>query len=238
MLNVRALTFVTSVGVAAAWPALAAEPDGFAVAPPSRSANFLGQRASDEARHIANWAVHSGDHKGRPFIVVDKREAMLFAFDIRGRLLRSTPVLLGIGGGDRFAPGVVNMDMAATQPWQRITPAGRFVAEVGDNLEGEEVLWVDYDAAIAIHRLAAKRTKQRRQERLASVTPTDNRITFGCINVPIRFYEDVIGRHFSQGGIVYVLPEQMTAKALFRSYDVTASGDLAVASHRRSSRVK
>ena len=136
-------------------------------------------------------------------------------------MIRSTPVLLGMGIGDTFPPGVIDMDMAATLPSQRITPAGRFEAEEGDNLSGQKVLWVDYDAAIAIHRLPARETAQRRRERLASPTPADNRITYGCINVPPWFYDVVIKRYFSSsGGIVYVLPERRSAKSVSGSYEV------------------
>ena len=186
-----------------------------------RRADFGGEPVSSQARHVADWAVHSGDHKDRPFIVLDKVDAKLFAFDKNGRLIRATPVLLGMGIGDTFPPGVVNMEMYATQPSQRITPAGRFEAEEGDNLAGQKVLWVDYDAAIAIHRLPARKTAQRRHERLASPSPADNRITYGCINVPPWFYDVVIKRYFSSaGGIVYVLPERRAAKSVFGSYEV------------------
>ena len=84
-----------------------------------------------------------------PFLVLDKVKARLFAFDEGGKLIRATPVLLGTGIGDKFAPGVVEMDMFKTKPWQRITQAGRFLAERGRNLQGEQVLWVDYDSGIA-----------------------------------------------------------------------------------------
>jgi hypothetical protein len=199
----------------------AAVPSGHAAASQAKRAEFGTERASGEARHIANWAVHSGDHKGLPFIILDKVEAKLFAFDERGKLIRATPVLLGMGKGDRFAPGVLEMDMYDTQPWQRITPAGRFEAEEDLNLSGERVLWVDYDSGIAIHRLTTRWTKQRRQERLASPSPADNRITYGCINVPVAFYDAIVSRHFGRnGGIVYVLPEDRPAKSLFGSYDV------------------
>lgn len=191
------------------------------VAPPQlKRADFRGESASGEARQVADWVVHSGDHKTLPFIIIDKVEAKLFAFDSSGALLQATPVLLGMGIGDTFAARVTYMDMYATQPWQRITPAGRFEADEGENLKGEKLLWVDYEAAIAIHKLPARKTKQRRQERLESASPEDNRITYGCINVPAAFYDDVVGRDFAAaGGIVYVLPEKLPAQALFGSYE-------------------
>jgi hypothetical protein len=187
----------------------------------AKRADFRGMALSVDVQHIAEWAVHSGDHKGLPFIIVDKVNAQALAFDRTGTLVRKTPVLLGIGVGDVFAPGVVNMNMYDTKPWQRITPAGRFFAEEDLNLKGQRVLWVDYDTSIAIHKLPSKRTKQRRHERIVSPDPAEHRITYGCINVPPAFYDQVVHPLFGRkGGIVYVLPESMPLKSVFRSYDL------------------
>ena len=187
----------------------------------AKRADFRGTHVAIDVQHIADWAVHSRDHKGLPFIIVDKVNAQALAFDHRGALVQATPVLLGIGIGDTFAPGVVNMNMYETQPWQRITPAGRFFAEEDRNLKGQRVLWVDYDTSIAIHKLPAKKTAQRRHERILSPDPTQHRITYGCINVPPAFYEQVVHPLFKRkGGIVYVLPESTPLKSVFKSYDV------------------
>ena len=178
-------------------------------------------RISADAQHIADWAVHSGDHKGLPFIVVDKVHAQAAAFDRTGRLIRTTPVLVGMGVGDVFEPGVLDLDMYATKPSQRITPAGRFFAEEDFNLDRERVLWVDYDAGIALHKMPTKKTKQRRAQRMVSKDPSEHRITYGCINVPAAFYDRVVRPHFSaKGGIVYVLPDSTPLRAVFNSYDV------------------
>lgn len=187
-----------------------------------QKADFRGQTFSPEVHHIADWAVNSRDHQGLPFIIVDKRSAKAIAFDRAGKVIQSTPVLIGIGVGDVFAPGVMSLEMGQTQPWQRITPAGRFFAEEGVNLQGESVLWVDYDAAIAIHRLPSKATKERRRERIVSPNPADHRITYGCINVAPAFYDRVVRPQFAKnGGMVYVLPDSTPLQTVFRStYEV------------------
>ena len=187
-----------------------------------KRADFRGQTFAPDVHHIADWAVNSGDHRGLPFIVVDKRNAKLMAFDRAGKLIQATPVLLGMGIGDTFPPGVMELQMHQIEPAQRITPAGRFFAEEGINLERESVLWVDYDAAIAIHRLPAKETKQRRRERIVSPDPAEHRITFGCINVAPQFYDRVVRPQFGKkGGMVYVLPESTPLKTVFKSsYEV------------------
>lgn len=218
----KTVVVVVAFAVAAQLGFGASPPLTHAAAPPAKRADFRGAPASRDVRHIADWAVHSGDHKGLPFLVLDKVEARLFAFDEAGRLIRAVPVLLGTGIGDKFAPGVAEMDMFKTKPWQRVTPAGRFLAEPGRDLKGKPVLWVDYDSGIAIHKLTTQWPEQRRKERLASLSPSDNRITYGCINVPVDFYTQVIEPYFhADGRIVYALPEERAARDLFGSYDVS-----------------
>jgi hypothetical protein len=216
MQRLAALVFAFAAGLCAAG-------DGFArdaATATLKRAESLDETITRDALHIADWAVRSADHQGLPFIIVDKLYAKAYAFDASGRLLASTPVLIGMGVGDTFAPGVLKMSMHQTTPSQRITPAGRFFAEEDRNLKGQRVLWVDYEAGIAIHKLSPKKTSQRRHERMASPYPADHRITFGCINVPPAFYEEVVARHFRRrGGIVYILPDQAPLSAFFRSHD-------------------
>ena len=184
-------------------------------------ADFGRERASRTARQIADWIVDSADNRSLPFVVVDKVDAKIFVFDANGRIRGAAPVLLGLARGDDTVPGIGDREYADMPPESRTTPAGRFVAAVGMNTRGEDVVWVDYDAAVDIHRVVTNNPKDRRLERLASATPLDNRISYGCINVPKRFYETVVSPAFTgTDGIVYVLPETRPAHEVFGSYDV------------------
>jgi hypothetical protein len=61
--------------------------------------------------------------------------------------------------------------------------------------------------------------KERRSESLSSADTNHNRISFGCINVPQEFFNDVVSASFkSTNGIVYVLPETRTNHTVFASY--------------------
>lgn len=212
---------LTILGGSAPALSLAEQPQAGAAPSGAARADLRSERVSSEARQIADWAVHSRDHKDLPFIIIDKVNATAVAFDARGRLLQKAPVLIGMGVGDRYAPGVAEMDMYDLKPSQRITPAGRYYADEGRDLDGQRVLWVHYDSGVAIHKIPTKFTQQRRQERMRSPTPDDNRITYGCINVPPTFYDEVVARHFrSKGGIVYVLPDSTPLRSVFSSYDV------------------
>ena len=184
-------------------------------------ADFARERASSDVRHIADWVAHSRDNRGLPFLIVDKTNARVFVFDPGGSLRGAAPALLGAARGDHSVPGIGERQMSRIRAHERTTPAGRFVAEQGRNLQGEDIVWVDYDSAVSLHRVRATNPRERRLERLASPTPADNRISYGCINVPVMFYEGVVRPAFSSGrGIVYVLPEVRAVREVFGSYDV------------------
>ncbi|HEX2829635.1 MAG TPA: L,D-transpeptidase [Burkholderiales bacterium] len=184
------------------------------VAVPPR-AQFGELAASDDTRDIADRIVRTADNGGLPFFVIDKRAAAIYVFDAAGRARASAPVLLGMALGDRFAPGVADKDMYQTQPSERITPAGRFLAQPGINDQGQDVVWIQYDAGIAMHAVLDT-PGQRRRERLATATPDDNRVSYGCVNLPTDFYRDVVRPLFdSTRAVVYVLPDSESPLALF-----------------------
>lgn len=184
-------------------------------------ANFSGKSASKETKFIAAWVADSGDNQGLSFVIIDKKNAAIFVFDAFARLLGSTPVLLGAATGDDSVPGIGERPISQVQFSERTTPAGRFRAEPGVNLSGEDVVWIDYDAAVSMHRVRVVDPRERRIERLASPTTKDNRISYGCVNVPVAFYENVLSPMFnSRYGVVYVLPEQKSLRSVFPSaYD-------------------
>ena len=178
--------------------------------------DFSGEAASDDARYAARWVLETRDNRGLPFGIVDKREAKLYLFSGRGRLLGATPALLGLARGDHSVPGVGDLPAALIPPGDRTTPAGRFVTEPGHNLEGEDVVWIDYAAGLAIHRVRANAAQEARLARLASVMPDAHRVSAGCVVVPVDFYEAVVQPMFGRGrGVVYVLPETRPVKDMF-----------------------
>jgi len=165
---------------------------------------------------MASWIVSSGDSQNLPFVIVDKIAAQLYVYDANGTPRASTTVLLGLARGDHSVPGIGERRIADIRPAERTTPAGRFVGEPGKNIDSEDVIWIDYDAALSIHRVRAGPARERRLERLASPMPADKRISYGCVVVPVSFYEQVIAPTFARGkGIVYVLPETRSAEKVF-----------------------
>ena len=204
-----------------------------AAEPASRTkrAIFERERASRDVRLVADWVVHAADNRedldlpvdaGKlPFVILDKKDARLYVFDPAGRLRGAAPALLGLGRGDTTLPGIGAQELSGIAPKDRITPAGRFIAELGIDSHAEDVLWVDYEGALAMHRVITTNPKEQRAHRLATPTPLDNRISYGCINLPVKFYEKVLQPAFAgTKGVVYILPETKPARAVFAIYDL------------------
>ena len=185
----------------------------------TKRANFGGEIASADARHIADWVVDSRDNGRRPFVIVDKVKAKVFVFDTEGNLSGAAPALLGLALGDDAVPGIGKRKLATIRPEERTTPAGRFVSSTDRDVRGQEVLWVDYDAAVSMHRVVTSNVKERRLQRLGSASTVDRRISYGCINIPAKFYDTVLSPAFrGTDGIVYVLPDTRSISEVFASY--------------------
>ena len=175
-----------------------------------------GVALSNDAQALVKQVTLSNDHQGAPFLVLDKHQARLWVFDAQARLQGSTPVLLGLAIGDDTAPGVAELPLAQIADAARTTPAGRFVIEPGRNLHGDEILWIDYAAAVSMHRVRSVNAGERRLQRLASPIPADRRISYGCINVPVAFFNRVLTPFLHQSrAIAYVLPETRPMEAVF-----------------------
>jgi hypothetical protein len=163
----------------------------------------------------------------------------VYVFTPQGQLLQSAPALMGEARGDGYYPGSGDKPLSQVKPWEKTTPAGRFVAEPGENDTGEDIVWFDYDLALAMHRVIYQNPAEHRLERLATQTTDDNRISFGCINLPTTFYNDVLSPTVKKyGAIVYVLPEQKTLKEVFGAYDVQAVAQEASANQAANGEVE
>lgn len=172
---------------------------------------------SPDARQAHAHVLATRDHGGAPFVLIDKRLAHMWLYDAQGRAAGSTPILLGSAVGDDSLPGIGERPLAQVLPHERTTPAGRFRSELGmSSTRGEDVLWLDYDAAVSLHRVITTLPGERRAQRLASPSSADNRISYGCINVPKAFYEGELMRLVAVAApVVYVLPETRPLATLF-----------------------
>ncbi|MBC7957706.1 MAG: hypothetical protein H7Y33_17790 [Cytophagales bacterium] len=175
-----------------------------------------------DTRYVTSWVLATADNQGRPFAIVDKRSARISVFEADGRLIGSSAALLGVDAGDFSVPDITHRAPASLSAGERTTPAGRFPTQPGHNDKGEEIVWFDYGASLAIHRLRPAPLQERRSQRLDSPTSADNRISLGCVVVPVAFYVSVVQPNLGrQRGVVYVLPESIPVQAMFGTMAVS-----------------
>jgi hypothetical protein len=197
--------------------------------PGVRLADFGKENPSPEVKLVANWAVHTRDHGSRAIVVIDKKFARVYVLDPQGRLKASAPALLGEAVGDYTTPGVGDKPLWQLKKYEKTTPAGRFVAEMGENSHKQDVVWIDYENAVSMHRVIKGLPKENRSARLASATYRDNRISNGCVNLPRSFYETVLAPTVKEhGAIVYVLPDTRSLHEVFKVWDPTSPEQLAL----------
>lgn len=202
----RLLLALTLAAACAAPPALAAR------------AQFGHAKPSVDVQRLADWVVMSGDNRTQPFAIIDKPHARLYVFRGNGVLRGQAPVLLGLARGDDTVPGIGDKPLSQIKVHERTTPAGRFVGEHGLNAHHVHVIWVDYDAAVSMHPVITSNPKERRQHRLDTATIRDNRISYGCVNVPKPFFANVVLKTLTQRNpMIYVVPETRPIAVQFAS---------------------
>ncbi|MBI5716826.1 MAG: L,D-transpeptidase [Burkholderiales bacterium] len=180
---------------------------------------------SADARRLAGWIVGAADNGEHPFAIIDKAAARVYLFQPSGRLLAASPVLLGFARGDDSVAGIGLRPIAEVRPNERTTPAGRYVAHPGRNAQNDDVLWIDYDTAVSMHRVRLTEPSEQRLARLASPSPRDNRISYGCINLPGAFFDEHFWPLFGAGkSVVYILPETKPLAAVFPAAAAVAAG--------------
>lgn len=163
---------------------------------------------SQAAAELLSWIDQTGNHAGAPYVVVDKHQARVWVFDAQHRLLGASPALLGLTVGDREVADITRRDVTRLSKDARITPAGRFASEPGVNVQGEDVIWLDYAAGLALHRVRPGLAQDSRLQRLAAEVASAQRVSMGCVVLPVPFYDRVLRPVLGQGaGVVYVLPE-------------------------------
>ena len=208
----------------------ASEPSTQPTEPVLTAADFREVQPTPDARRMADWVVGRRDNGPMPFIVLDKRDARLYVFEANGTLVGQTPVLLGSAHGDETYPGIGDVPIAQVKPYQRTTAAGRFVTRPGLDADHTDVVWLDYDAALAMHRVINKVKAEHRLQRIASANPKVRRISWGCINIPIEFFDANISPVFGKRrGVTYVIPERKTFAEVFEK-DATGAPAVTTAS--------
>jgi hypothetical protein len=169
---------------------------------------------SAPAAELVRWVRRTDNHAGRPYVVVDKQQARVWVFDAQHQPVASSAALLGQARGDHEVPDIATRDVTQLALEARITPAGRFDTEPGVNLQGEPVVWLNHDAGLAMHRVRPGLAQAGRLQRLAAGVASAQRVSMGCVVLPVAFYDAVIQPLLGQQtGVVYVLPEHSSVQS-------------------------
>ena len=185
-------------------------------AAPHSLENAQGMSPSN-VRAVTGWIIASGDNLELPFLIVDKVHAQVLAFAPDGSPRGSAAILIGLTPGDATPADIGQRKLAQIGPKDRITPAGRFLSAIGNDLGTKDVLWIDYPAGLSMHRVVHGAPTDHRRKRLASGKLSDKRISYGCINVPAAFFDKVIDPLLKGGNaMVYILPETKSWEAILK----------------------
>lgn len=81
---------------------------------------------------------------------------------------------------------------------------------------GDNVVWLDYAAAIELRSVEIIDPLERRLERIATSYASEKRVSNGCVNVPVAFFDAVATPALGHArGILYVSPELTPLRQVF-----------------------
>lgn len=151
------------------------------------------------------------------FLIVDKVQGKMSLVSPTGEVINETKVLVGRDKSD-----VIDTDAYAGNKKfaYKITPAGIFPVKryKADKYGGTVLVFIDgVAAATALHRVYLGNPAQKRDKRILSDDPNVRRITNGCINVPVDFFDEVLEK-LPNGTLLFVLPEQAKTTEQFLNY--------------------
>lgn len=166
------------------------------------------QGMSPVASTVNSWVREVKDNSGQRYIIADKASGEIHIMDASGKVLATAPALYGSKTGDGMSIGE--------------TPAGIFTlqqeaapASYGGDLQ--QFASAPNGDVYAIHRVLTTNPKQNRLGRLASKTAADNRVSLGCINIPIETYNKYLSSGFK--GKLYIIPDQKELGSVFKGID-------------------
>ena len=143
----------------------------------------------------------------------------IFLFKADGSLIEFFPALYGKTAGD-VLPRPIGQQFTADEinkiaDNERITPAGEYTAVLKPAKDyGLALFFQDADGntgTIAIHQVYTGNIKERRLDRLSSADDTDNKISYGCINVGLENWNKYIVPNYGKGARIGVVPDEQSA---------------------------
>lgn len=188
---------------------------------PVKKADLKGATLSSHAQRMANWVVANGDNAGKMFVIADKKAGTASFFDKNGVLIRHVPALYGSTISDFTTDKILAKSTHVISNAEKITPSGRFETwnKVSTTGNGIVAVYREGDRSnLAFHKVYLKKPEQQREQRLATPTGEDNRVTHGCINLTLKDAKELIPL-MDGGSVTYILPETKEGVKSFKGFE-------------------
>lgn len=149
------------------------------------------------------------------YYIVDKPTATIYAIDKNGKEISSSPVIIG-KAGERANTA----DMSKPKEGEvTTTPAGRY--DIGHEDINEEDLSLYHGMVLSLYNTDALKIHItypyeyiKRTDALKTKTVADNRISWGCINVPESFWISSVAPYTENGSTIFITPDYQTTTTL------------------------
>ena len=167
----------------------------------------------ENVRVVADWITRRDKQLGRPFIIADKTNGLLFAFRENGELVAKARALYGAVRTDEMTQAQADKTWEELVAADMITPAGIFPAHGYQSpTYGASIRFAEYaNSNLLIHRAPAEwRRKNLQAQGIDKV-----RVTYGCVNVLPEFMDKVLLPLFSGESMVVILPEMQSPREYF-----------------------
>jgi hypothetical protein len=173
---------------------------------------------SDDVRLVADWILRNDKQMGRPFIIADKANGLLFAFRENGEVIGRARALYGAVRTDEMTQEQADKTWEALVAADMITPAGIFPALGYQSPSyGASIRFAEYaNSNLLIHRAPA----EWRRRNLQAPKADRSRVTYGCINVLPEFLDNVLLPVFSGESTIFILPETQSPREFFAIDDM------------------
>lgn len=174
---------------------------------------------ASEARGVYEAVAPVAKAEGKGFLIADKPNGVIHAFDKNGAYLASSDALYGKATGDVLTAESMAKTTEQMTDADRVTPAGTFrgqIADAADYAGGKGMVLTDSKGdpigGVGVHAIYLGNAAEARPARLASTTAADNKISFGCINTSNEFFLEKVLPNEDQfdGGFVFVMPDDVS----------------------------
>ncbi len=147
------------------------------------------------------------------YTIIDKPSATLFLIGKDGQMIKSFPVLLGQAKGEALNQANAN---SLTPGEYATTPAGKYnitpdiYSDKSDTLNYKgKIYWINPASGLAIH-IVYQPELIKRMGMLNTPTTSDNKISWGCINVSEENWDKYFSPNYRNNMSLYITPDDQT----------------------------